>query len=355
MILITGTTGFVGSALGARFLREGRQVLAISRNDVLGDRSWSAIKQAAEGMGFSVANLRPNLKVIAFEDLEADVDHVSEVWHCAAEMTYNYDKILEAMHTNVGLTAHLYEKVAAEAAGCARFYYVSTAYTSPMQDEKIEEKLHSTSDFLNSYQTSKWSAEQTLANMQKTHGLPITVFRPSIIVGDSKSGWSAGKAFGFYMFLNAFKTAKHMGLRSLQFDVTANAGPCLVHIDSLADAALSLSKINQNQRAFEIVHCTGKTALNNNEILTIMSAVSGLDYINKSPRDLFERRVASLVEKNKLFAEHDWSFHTTRMDSLIGTQWRRDIDIEEIVTLSRHYLHNVPTRNYEAAARTITH
>ena len=45
-VLVTGVTGFVGSALAAGFIKNGIKVVAISRNDNSGWRTLKAIEEA---------------------------------------------------------------------------------------------------------------------------------------------------------------------------------------------------------------------------------------------------------------------------------------------------------------------
>ncbi len=54
---ITGVTGFVGSGIACDFLKNGHQVLAVSRNDIDGQRSKAAIRKAWLGYGYDISEL----------------------------------------------------------------------------------------------------------------------------------------------------------------------------------------------------------------------------------------------------------------------------------------------------------
>ena len=70
-----------------------------------------------------------------------------------------------------------------------RFFYFSTAYVSgsrqtyhAKEDELPERPVHA-----NFYESSKYAAEKKV-RAAMAEGLPVTIFRPSIIVGDSRTG-----------------------------------------------------------------------------------------------------------------------------------------------------------------------
>ena len=54
VVLITGATGFVGSALAANFLAHGARVLAVSRENGA-PRAMRAVEAAAAGFGFGLS------------------------------------------------------------------------------------------------------------------------------------------------------------------------------------------------------------------------------------------------------------------------------------------------------------
>ncbi len=75
------------------------------------------------------------------------------------------------------------------AGGFERLFHFSTAYVSgslrvahAMEDEWVEAPEHA-----NPYEASKWASER-LVRQAGAAGLPFTIFRPSIVVGDSVTG-----------------------------------------------------------------------------------------------------------------------------------------------------------------------
>jgi long-chain acyl-CoA synthetase len=95
----------------------------------------------------------------------------------------------EARSINVEGTRRMLE-LASECNALTRFAYVSTAYVAGDHTGDFSELDHDLGQgFNNTYEQSKWEAEQLV----REHGerLPVQVFRPSIVVGDERSGWTA--------------------------------------------------------------------------------------------------------------------------------------------------------------------
>ena len=74
--------------------------------------------------------------------------------------------------------------------GLRRFTYVSTAYVAGTHKGRFgEDDLDVGQGFRNAYEQSKFESEQLVR--AQAGWLPITVVRPSIIVGDSRTGWTS--------------------------------------------------------------------------------------------------------------------------------------------------------------------
>jgi thioester reductase-like protein len=111
------------------------------------------------------------------------------VLHNAASLTFRgEDRAAEPWRTNVGGTAGVLEL--ARATGLRHFHHVSTAYVCGLREGVIrEDELDVGQAFGNDYERSKVEAEKLVrsAGFLDT----VTVHRPSIIVGDSTTGWTS--------------------------------------------------------------------------------------------------------------------------------------------------------------------
>ena len=117
-------------------------------------------------------------------------ERVNEIYHCAAST--NFDLPLEqAQRINVGglLQIHAFSVVAAALGDFRRLHHVSTAYAAGRTrwDVRASETLPPDEEryFRNTYERTKARAERFLRDYAE---VPWTIYRPSIIVGDSQSG-----------------------------------------------------------------------------------------------------------------------------------------------------------------------
>ncbi len=192
-LLMTGFPGFLGSALLPRLLarREGArgvclvqpQHLPTARGRVreleAGHPHVSGRVELVEGdISAPGLGLAPAVRTT--------LDDVTEVWHLAAV----YDLTVEqatARRVNIDGTARVLD-LCRSLPDLSRLQHVSTCYVSGRFDgEFTEEMLDEGQSFLNHYESTKFEAE-LLVRKAMADGMPATVYRPGIVVGDSRTG-----------------------------------------------------------------------------------------------------------------------------------------------------------------------
>jgi long-chain acyl-CoA synthetase len=110
---------------------------------------------------------------------------VTTVLHCAASVSFEMP-LEESRNVNVGGTRRMIQ-FARGCPGLERFSYVSTAYVAGEPGRLFrEDELAVGQQFRNAYEQSKFEAE--LALRSDGEGLPLQILRPSIVVGDSRTG-----------------------------------------------------------------------------------------------------------------------------------------------------------------------
>jgi thioester reductase-like protein len=187
-VVLTGATGFVGSELLKRFLERGdRHVYALVRAS--DDEAAAERLPKHEGLTAVAADIeRPNLGLDA-GTADAIAEDATTVVHCAASVSFDYD-LERSRRVNVDGTRHvleLAERCAQRGDGLGRLTYVSTAYVAGAHRGLFrEDQLDVGQRFRNPYEQSKFEAEELIR--KRANGLPLQVLRPSIVVGDRRTG-----------------------------------------------------------------------------------------------------------------------------------------------------------------------
>ncbi len=199
-IFLTGATGGLGREIlkGLLHSTDQRIYLLIRRKNR--NSHWDRVRKILSACGLETF-LGTRVQVlegdVALPQLGLRPDEqnllmreVSEIYHLAALTALNGSRE-ECWRINVGGTLQVLElaKKVHEKGNLQRFFYFSTAFVSgslqtycAKEDELPERPAHA-----NHYESSKCEAEK---NVRRTmgEGLPVTIFRPSIVVGNSKTG-----------------------------------------------------------------------------------------------------------------------------------------------------------------------
>ncbi|PYS40563.1 MAG: hypothetical protein DMG14_10170 [Acidobacteria bacterium] len=207
-ILITVATGFLGSHLAARFLENGCRVTVLARaSNNASPRS--RVQHVLREVGVShFDNLAVYEGDISLPDVGLNecarkqiVSATDEVWHCAASLSFQEQDREEIYRMNVDGTRHVIDLV--KQMPSRRIQHVSTAYIAgDRQDVALETEINVGQRFKNAYEESKCQAELLIADEQSKGAIVASVYRPSIVIGDSKSG-RATHFHGVYAFIRA--------------------------------------------------------------------------------------------------------------------------------------------------------
>jgi thioester reductase-like protein len=206
-LLMTGFPGFLGSALLPRLLARRSGVRAIC---LVQPQHMATARRRVREIEAAHPHTLDRVELVAGDitapDLGVDpalrdgLQEVNEVWHLAA--IYDLAVAREVAHrVNVEGTRQVLAFCRSRPQ-FSRLQYVSTCYVSVAYDgEFTEDALDEGQSFLNHYESTKFEAEM-LVRTAMAAGLPATVYRPGIVVGDSRTG-ETQKYDGPY-FLAAF-------------------------------------------------------------------------------------------------------------------------------------------------------
>jgi thioester reductase-like protein len=239
-LLLTGATGMVG-----------REVLARAAADRRFERVWCLVRP---GAGESAqerldATLRavgcapaPGRVVAVAGDVVApelglspaarrELAGVTHVLHCAASVAF--DLPLPASREINVLGTERMLALARTLPRLARFDAVSTAYVAGCRTDLVHEvDLAHDAGFHNAYEQSKHESEQLLRAAMDD--LPIAVHRPSIVVGDSRTGRTGAWKVLYW----PLKVIARGFLPVVPFDPDGRLD--IVPVDFVADALLAL-------------------------------------------------------------------------------------------------------------------
>ena len=187
MILVTGATGLVGSHLVKALSAQGKSVRALYR---------SAPPFEAQGVSWVQAD------ILDIHALETALQGISQVYHCAAVVSFNPRNRRQLHAINIEGTANVVN--GALDAGIDKMVYVSSvaALGRIREKETVNETMHWSPETSNSeYGKSKYLAEMEVWRAVG-EGLNAVIVNPSIILG--AGDWIKGSSEIFQSVYNEF-------------------------------------------------------------------------------------------------------------------------------------------------------
>jgi NAD(P)-dependent dehydrogenase (short-subunit alcohol dehydrogenase family) len=203
--LVTGASGFIGKRLVSRLLeRPGSRVYFLMRHcEPERIEALRAYWGADETRAIPVAGdlTKPRLGISA-KDRAKLKGHIDHVFHLAAIYDLQADPEME-MTANVEGTRHAIEL--AEAIGAARFHHMSSIAAAGLYEGVFREDMFEEAHGLSHpYFASKHEGEKIVREACK---IPWRIYRPGIVVGDSRTG-EMDKIDGPYYFFKLIQKTR---------------------------------------------------------------------------------------------------------------------------------------------------
>ena len=207
IIFMTGFPGFIALRLvralltehGAadfiflaqeRFLTKAREDVAALKAEILAESATFTV------LAGDITEPHLGLSETEYRDVAA---RVTDVFHLAAIYDLAVPESI-ARRVNVGGTANVIG-LCRDCTGLVRHVYYSTCYVAGDRTGRIlEADLDKGQAFKNFYESTKYEAEMLVR--QSMADIPTIVVRPTVVVGESESGWTQkfdGPYFGFIL------------------------------------------------------------------------------------------------------------------------------------------------------------
>lgn len=262
-ILLTGATGLIGRYLMKDLLLQGHRLIVLSRRKGLysaKDRIEAIIRDWEERLHRRL--VRPHVvegdvrepflglavrdssrRKISPSSIPRSLTSIDAVLHSAASLRFEVDQTgEEPVKTNVeGVRNAL---AFAEAVGVSQFHHISTAYVCGKNDstEVFPQSLDVGQTFQNIYEESKLKAELLVQHAFKIPSR--TIYRPSIVVGDTTTGFSSNftTIYSLPRFLRAVPEDNAHDVQWIldRLQMTGNEGKNLVPVDWVSQRVIDI-------------------------------------------------------------------------------------------------------------------
>ena len=242
-VFLTGFPGFIASRLLLRLARDrGRRVLLLVQ-PAFAERAQHELVGIAQEAGRSIPDFvilpgditQPNLG-LSPADLETARSESIIVFHLAAVYDLTISRDL-GLRVNVEGTRKV-NAFARSLPHLRHYHYVSTCYVAGKRSGRIlENELQHDEGFRNYYEETKHLAELEVEALKAE--LPITIHRPAVVCGDSRSGETAKYDGIYYLIFYLLKWPSVLSTLNIgNSEVALN----LVPVDFVVEAMSTLAR-----------------------------------------------------------------------------------------------------------------
>jgi thioester reductase-like protein len=327
LVLFTGFPGFIGERLLPRLLERRPDAVFVC---LVQPRFAEAAARSLADIEARHPHTRGRIRLVGGDitlpglglaGADGMLPSVSAAYHLAAVYDLAVARDL-GMRVNVDGTRNVLEFLS-HAPRLRRLHYVSTAYVSGTTTGTFRESdLDVGQRFKNFYEETKFLAEVEVARS----GLPATIYRPAIVVGDSRTG-ETGKFDGPYFTLSAMERVPSPGLF---IKVGWGRNPAnLVPVDFIVDALAGLAEAPVS--AGKTYHLTDPAPLSVSEVARLLAREMGKSFVLVPVPKAVAKAVFGPARVQKYFGMPvqtlDYFDHPCRYDTTHATADLRTVGI----------------------------
>jgi thioester reductase-like protein len=309
-IFLTGVTGFLGSHLASQFLSDGYALSVLARGSKAAsgrDRVEAVLREIGSAPFARLTVFEGDISLPRFGLSETQFNQIvsatDEAWHCAASLSFLPEDREDIFKMNVGGTRNVLDLV--QRIPGRRLHHVSTAYIAGNRsDLAMENEINVGQTFKNPYEESKCEAELIIADAHRRGEVVATVYRPSIVIGDSTSG-RVTHFHGVYAFIRGLWTTLERLRRGTTEDSVVNLplrllgaeGTTLnfVPIDYVVDGMVTISR--RADSVGETYHLVNPVPTENRVWLPHICRILGVEGIQLVPENSFRKMPMTRLEQ----------------------------------------------------------
>lgn len=336
-IFLTGSTGFLGGKLLNNLLETTDHNLYVLVRDI--DKANHLVTElnAHNRIQLFKGDITQPSFGLDPQDIDELTGKVDIFYHLAALVKFDEELRDEIFSINYDGTKHALDF--AKALHVKKFFYISTAYTVGRRDNGIENLYPMDGNIHNPYEESKVNSEHLALSYSDV--MDVSIFRPSIIVGDSKTG-EADSSFTLYGFMRALDVFKRRVMRNSSNpnriyhvvgskESTSNFVPVNYVADILAVAAkkaeagviynITNPNPSTNYRLLTLI----KNALDFNQLEIIEDAAPGTLTVE-------EERLNEMIRVFNAYLSRSFDFDDTNTQQLISGTHIKHLNMSDETT-----------------------
>ena len=286
-IFLTGFPGFIAEKLVRRLAKKETRFYLLVQPQFVEKAQLDLQKIAAETAvpleNFALIEGDITRERLGMSEADAEIvgRETTDVFHLAAIYDLSVDRN-PAFAVNVEGTKNVNEFVKS-AANLRRYNYISTCYVAGKRTGVIlETELAHEAGFRNFYEETKYLAELEVEKLKEKY--PVTIFRPSVVVGDSNTGETAKYDGIYYLLLYLQKSPalfRYVNVGNKKVKVN------LVPVDFVVEGIAGLSK--EETAVGKTIALADPNPLTTEEIFDAMAEnLTGKTSVIKPPPALIE-------------------------------------------------------------------
>lgn len=251
-IFLTGFPGFIASRLIPELIlqRPESKIFLLVQKKFL-EIAKKQIQQLEENFSFLKNKLIIVEGDLTFPEVvvdksQIDLNSITEVFNLAAVYDLRVNKEI-AYEINVKGTEHIV-KLAFSMKNLEKFHHISTCYVAGWyRGEFSEDDFDKGQTFKNYYEKTKFLSEKIIR--ENKDKIPFIIYRPSIVIGDSKTG-ETNKFDGPYPIIFLINKLPKI---SLMTQIGSGVNPAnLIPVDYVVKGIAALSNLNSIYQTYHL-------------------------------------------------------------------------------------------------------